>query len=800
MKTFNYLLILFLFVTSANAATIITTDSVYCANNTITFTGNSAGAVAYSWNFGDHIDYYSGSTNTKMHTYSSSGTFIVTMIATDATQNKDTAVSIIRIKPNVSAAFNLDQYNQNNQFCISTEFSISNWSNIRGFDSLHWNFGDGATSSAKSPHHIYSAPGFYTMKLTAYGFCGIRSDSLQVEVVADKRGKPETSLYVGQQTICPETEVSISAYFGSDAPDSMRIFTGDGNSTLKQAFDYYYKYKGMYEIKAISYNRCGSDTSKMMLTVTDSFDHQSYIYNSNPSGLCKGQKANLSFSGLGIEEIKIDFGDGDDESLENGQFYISHAYENNGSYNLTAIFQYFCGEPDTLYEQIVIGVSGIVYPYSISTSKIDACVNEEININLPYIQEGDTLDVNFGDGTKAKLVDNANSLSHKYAAVGSYKINTKKTNACGNSDSAFVKQNVGTTSSNTLSITANYQNNELLNCINDTVTIVMRGNGANLINGGNGAKLTNERFYFWDGSTSNGNEILKTFANPGSYRVLATATDVCGTLLKAAYTVDITNHTMLPAVRYWFQPLAQCVNDQFFFDNLTSNASKLVWNFGDGTIEEQPTYLPHMSHTYKKAGMYNVTLTATNGCGQASGTSVSRVIAAPTLDFTLSKNNINKGEKITFTNNTLAKSGTYWVFNLDENDTTSATTFERTFNDVGTFMVTVVAFNEFGCWDSLSKYFTVGNTNVYDRNGSLQLTLYPNPAQDQLHVQFDQAFKEASISLQILDLNGKILIDQLLESQNKDIRINISTIQNGTYLLRMNNGKEMMHAKFIVIH
>jgi hypothetical protein len=94
--------------------------------------------------------------------------------------------------------------------------------------------------------------------------------------------------------------VNISSYFSPPAPDSMRIFTGDGKSTLVNEFDYFYQNKGLYLLKSITYNRCGSDTDEFQLTVTDSFDLQSYLYNNSGGALCLWKPASLSISGLGM--------------------------------------------------------------------------------------------------------------------------------------------------------------------------------------------------------------------------------------------------------------------------------------------------------------------------------------------------------------------------------------------------------------------------------------------------------------------------------------------------------------------
>ena len=57
-------------------------------------------------------------------------------------------------------------------YSIGASNSVSFTNTSAQASSYHWNFGDGATSSASSPVHTYSAAGTYTVALTAYNSSG----------------------------------------------------------------------------------------------------------------------------------------------------------------------------------------------------------------------------------------------------------------------------------------------------------------------------------------------------------------------------------------------------------------------------------------------------------------------------------------------------------------------------------------------------------------------------------------------------------------------------------------------------
>jgi PKD repeat protein len=367
----------------------------------------------------------------------------------------------------------------------------------------------------------------------------------------------------------------------------------------------------------------------------------------------------------------------------------------------------------------------------------------------------------------------------------------KKINACGNFQSASKILNVSSNTTNVLQIISNYSGQEKMRCISDSISFGL--NSAS-------SEITNGRLWFGDGSSYAGLEVKRPFANVGTYQVLAINTELCGNALEAAYSIDISNSVVPPSVNYWFQPLAQCVNQGFIFDNLTDNATKMVWDFGDGVIEEQTLFLPHVFHAYNKAGYYNAVLTASNGCGSTVSKSRSTVIAAPTIQFDVSKSSIYKSDTVYFNNRTKGYSDFVWYFNYDENDTSTNSNPYKVYNQAGTFPVSMIAFNEFGCWDTVTKYINVSTMGIQDKNGINQMTMYPNPANNQLFIAISNAFIQENLTIQIIDLNGRILINQKFDNPTGTKQVDIYHIPNGTYLLSVNNGKEIMHGKFIVIH
>ncbi len=121
-----------------------------------------SGGVSYIWDFGDST---ATSTQTNpTHTYNKGGDFDVTLIAANSNGCNDTLVkkAYIKIRKPVIKFPNLPA-----EGCIPHAITFS--SNISSADSVisyKWEFGDGNSSTEKSPNYIYTKSGKYDVTLT----------------------------------------------------------------------------------------------------------------------------------------------------------------------------------------------------------------------------------------------------------------------------------------------------------------------------------------------------------------------------------------------------------------------------------------------------------------------------------------------------------------------------------------------------------------------------------------------------------------------------------------------------------
>lgn len=154
-----------------------------CIPMNITYTSSGTHASC-EWLFGDGIT--SMGCGSITHSYTSSGCFTVTMIATsiEGCINEQTANNIICIPPNPIAEFTSSEENEPlNMIDASIELFNSSSNAINYL----WNFGNGATSTTTSPSHIYpnDFPGEFIISLVAYNENGCTDTAYSTIVIEE---------------------------------------------------------------------------------------------------------------------------------------------------------------------------------------------------------------------------------------------------------------------------------------------------------------------------------------------------------------------------------------------------------------------------------------------------------------------------------------------------------------------------------------------------------------------------------------------------------------------------------------
>jgi PKD repeat protein len=216
--------------------------------NTAVFTNSSSGTppLNYLWDFGD------GSATTieanPVHTYTAPGTYTVTL-TTSNDFSSDTSAQIIYVGLETTAGFV-----HNGPVVVGQTAVFTNTST--GTDPLtySWDFGDGGSSTAENPTHIYAAPGSYTVTLTSTNPLGSDVFTSMIFVAS-----PAQAGFVHNGPIYLwETAVFTNTSTGSPPLSYLWDF-GDGFTSTAENPTHQYTTAGIYTVTLTVTNAFGTD-------------------------------------------------------------------------------------------------------------------------------------------------------------------------------------------------------------------------------------------------------------------------------------------------------------------------------------------------------------------------------------------------------------------------------------------------------------------------------------------------------------------------------------------------------------
>lgn len=247
------------------------TNSI-CLGQQALITDNStipAGSISsWKWIFGDgNTATYSGNTPFN-YLYTNYGTYQVKLVTTSAGGcTSDTARQTIIVNAVPVASFTMPA-----SVCMPNgTATFTNTSTVADGSSLYysWNFGDGNTSTALSPSHVYAAVNSYTVALRATGGNGCFKDSVQV--FNKFFDKPVAAFDVNPKDVCQGVDnvfTDRSTAPNSSIKNRLWIF-GDGATSKAINPVKRYANPGVYDVKLVVTNNenCISDTFYQTVTV-----------------------------------------------------------------------------------------------------------------------------------------------------------------------------------------------------------------------------------------------------------------------------------------------------------------------------------------------------------------------------------------------------------------------------------------------------------------------------------------------------------------------------------------------------
>jgi PKD repeat protein len=179
------------------------------------------------------------------------------------------------------------------------------------------------------------------------------------------------------------------------------------------------------------------------------------------------------------------------------------------------------------------------------------------------------------------------------------------------------------------------------------------------------------------------------------------------------------------------------------------------------------------------------------GCISSLVPVTASILSVPVAAFSSSVNS----NTVDFTNTTNGATSYEWDFGDGGNSTQFSPSYTYTAN--GTYTVQLISSNG-GCSDTISHDVTITTVGGIGNNTFAGVSVYPNPAQDNLIVSFGSVVKK-SFTLEIFSLSGAIIYKNSYHSTSEPLTLKLSSITEGIYNLVIRDDTDQMHFKVVKI-
>lgn len=303
---------IFLYLALPAAAAIVYTPSNPNVEETVTFTVTTGGASAIDWDFGDGTPIVSTSGASVTHAFRQLGTYLVSAYYGPI----ETVTITIREKRRIDYTPASPRANQPITFTAVNFLSSQ----------VHWDFGDGTVLvlGGRTEIHAYTAAGIYTV--TALDMAGASEHPIKVNVEV---GSPPFIRLAPARPHVGESVVFTAVNFSSST--LIRWDFGDGtveNDTSPPEISHVYSTSGSYLVRA--YDGGGAVETAMTSVII----LPPRLITSSPPEPRVGESAMLTAINFDSTVIDWDFGDG--TSLTGSGLSVTHVYNREGLYTVTA--------------------------------------------------------------------------------------------------------------------------------------------------------------------------------------------------------------------------------------------------------------------------------------------------------------------------------------------------------------------------------------------------------------------------------------------------------------------------------
>ncbi len=647
-----------------------------CSETNLAFTDmstiSSGSIAAWKWEFGN------GDTSVQsnpIYSYTSGGNYLITLTVTSdkGCSDNDSQNLLVTDRP-------LGKYLATNT-CVGQNVQFSDQTVVSGTSiiSYEWDFGDGDTSSALNPTHLYAGGvSSYLVRLIVTAANGCIDTADQVIKI---NNIPNASFSYSPLTVCQGNDLFFTdlSIVTADTISAWSWDFGDGTTDSIQHPIHQFINSGPNTVSLIAYSpsSCPSAASQQTINVIASPTAQFSF-----SDACFGsatQFTDLSTAPTGstIQQRNWDFGNGDSSLLTNP----SYTFPSSGSFPVTLTVITNAGCANSIITNAIVHALPTA---AFTTSNL--CVNQASNFtNLSSADSLSTISNylwNFGDFSSGSA--NSSSLmnpTHTYNSASTFNVFLIVTSNYSCVDTALVQIRINPS--------APAQFTYSPTCYGDLMEFFNPGSAL-------------DSAYFWSFGDSQSNQLKEPahfYAFPGNYTVILTVYAQGGCATSASKQVSVSP---IPSADFTVSPA--CINAPYqFIENSTIPSGSIVnwnWTIGNQVVIDS---VQNPVYTFSDTGLYTVQLVITSDIGcENSVTKSIRSHPLPSANFSFNPQFGNPPLDVQFTDFSEGAAQYVWDFG----DGLAGSNFPEplhTYMDTGLFVIHQLVTSAFGCKDSAIK-------------------------------------------------------------------------------------------------
>lgn len=389
---------------------------------------------------------------------------------------------------------------------------------------------------------------------------------------------------------------------------------------------------------------------------------------------CAG--TNITFTPISevVDSYQWDFGDGN-ISFDS---VPSHTYQSPGLYDVKLIASDSQGCNDTTILYNYIEVKQVVADFSyLSNGTCPPVVTSFTNLS----SGASNYYWDFGDNLNSDIQNPA----HTYSVGGYYDISLISSDNFGCVDTLEI--------SNLVYIPGpvlDFNIDQFFGC--DSLTISITNNSIN---------TTNYLYNFGDGATSNLQNPIYTYSNPGSYQISLVGEDSAGCQL-ALSSLDIITVDISPIVNFQVSDTNLCIGESFSVTNNSILANTHQWLYGSSSFNiESP------KNILGQVGINSLVYISGNSKSTCFDTSNLEIIvqSGPVLDFSV--NQVLGCDSLLISISDSSLNTNNYLYDFGDGSTSTLNAPSHTYSSPGTYIISLAGEDSAGCQQTLNYLDTI---------------------------------------------------------------------------------------------